>query len=188
VELEGAIETGAVEVERVRVLHHELAHAEQPGLRARLVAELGLELVPDLREGAVAAHLGRDRREHFLVRHAEAELAAAAVLQAEHLVAHHLPAARALPELRGVHRGEPELLRADLVHLVADDRLDLPAGAPAERQDRVDPRRELADEARAHQQLVTDRLGVGGVVTQGRNEGLGPAHGALLASIGIEAT
>src|SRR5262249_30817793 len=61
--LEGRVEAGGVEVERVRVLHHELAHAQETRLRARLVAELRLELVPDLRQVAIAADLGRDLRE-----------------------------------------------------------------------------------------------------------------------------
>ena len=174
------IETRVVEVERVRVLHHELAHAQQARLRARFVAELGLDLVPDLRQRAVRPQFGGDRREDLFVGHAEAEFGAAAVLQAEHLLAHHGPAARALPQLGRVHRREPELLGADAVHFLADQRLDLAAHAPAERKDRVDAGRELADQPGAHEQLVADGLGVGGIVAQRGNERIGPTHAVAL--------
>ena len=49
---------------------------------------------------------------------------------------------------------------ADRVHLLADDLLDLPVDAPAERQERPQAGADLADEAAAHEQLVADRLGV----------------------------
>ena len=79
------------------------------------------------------------------------------------------------PELgRREHRRE-HLLRADRVHLLADDLLDLPVDAPAERQERPEPRADLADEAAADEQLVRERLGVGRSVAQGRQVQLGGA-------------
>ena len=73
-----------------------------------------------------------------------------------------LVAAGRLPELdRGQHRRE-ELLRADRVHLLADDLLDLAMDAPAERQERPQAGADLADEPAAHEQLVRGRLRVGG--------------------------
>ena len=57
------VEPGGIDVERVRVLHDELANAQQAGLRARLVAKLGLDLIPDLGKLLVTAHLlARDPR------------------------------------------------------------------------------------------------------------------------------
>src|SRR5262249_52306325 len=183
VALEGRVEAGGVEVERVGVLHHELAHAQEARLRARLVAELRLELVPDLRQVAIAADLGRDLREDLLVRHAERVLRALAVLEAEHLLAHHLPASRALPELRRVERGERALLAADRVHLAPHDARDLRADAHAERQQRVDARGELSHVARAHEEAMAHRLRVRRVFAQGRDEGSGPAHACSLAGV-----
>jgi hypothetical protein len=47
VEAVRAVEPRLVGVDRVRVLHHELADADQPTARAGLVAELRLEVVHD---------------------------------------------------------------------------------------------------------------------------------------------
>jgi hypothetical protein len=176
VEAEGAVEARLVQVERVGVLHHELAHAQQARLRARLVAELALELVPGLGELPVGAQLAGEMGEDLLVGHAQAQLGAAPVLQAEELLAHQLPAAAALPDLRRVQAGQLELLGPDGVHLLADHFADLAADALAQRQERVAPRHELADQARAHQELVARGLGVGRIVAQRGDEGLGPAQ------------
>ena len=86
-----------------------------------------------------------------------------------------------LPHLAREEGREQELLGADLVHLVADDARHLLAAPPPEGEQRVEARRELAHEAAAHQQLVAHRLGVGRVVAQRRDEGLGPAHPARVA-------
>ncbi len=50
VELVVRVEAVLVAVERVRVLHRELAGAQDPGTRARLVALLDLDVVEDLRQ------------------------------------------------------------------------------------------------------------------------------------------
>ena len=97
--LVGNVEPGRIDVERVRVLHHELPHPQQPRLRTRLIAKLGLDLVPDLRQLFVAAQLlARDVGHDFFVRHAEAQVGALAVFQAKHVVAHHRPSARWPPK------------------------------------------------------------------------------------------
>ena len=58
------VEPGAIAVERVRVLHDELARAQHAGLRARLVPLLDLDVVPDLRQVTVRAdRLGRVQRD-----------------------------------------------------------------------------------------------------------------------------
>ena len=72
----------------------------------------------------------------------------------------------------GVSTGASNSWRADRVHLLADDLLDLPVDRPAERQVRPQAGADLADEAAADEQLVTDRLGVGGILAQGRQEQL----------------
>ncbi len=166
-----ADEAGPVHVEGVGVLHDELADAHQAGLRPLLVAELGLYLVPDLRELLVRAYLvARDGGEDLLVRHPETHVRALAVAQAEHRLAHHLPAAGLLPDLRGVEGGQEELLAADGVHLLAHDFHRALRDAPAQRQERVDARAELADEARPQQQAVRDDLRVRGVFAERGDE------------------
>ena len=76
-----------VAVERVRVLHDELARAQDPRARARLVALLGLEVVEEQRQVAVGAHdLGDVERERLLVRQRQDHRRPAAVLELEDLV------------------------------------------------------------------------------------------------------
>ncbi len=76
-----------VAVERVGVLHDELARAQHSGARARLVALLGLEVVEDQRQVAVGAHdLGDVQRDDLLVRQRQHHVGAAAVLELEQLV------------------------------------------------------------------------------------------------------
>ena len=75
------VEAGVVEIEGVGILHQELTDAEQAGLGTGLVAEFGLDLVPDLGELLVAAELSAGNGGHDLfVGHGEAELSALAVL------------------------------------------------------------------------------------------------------------
>ena len=175
--IEGPVEAGLVEVEGVGVLHREFAHAQEPALRARLVAELRLELVPDLRKRLVRAQLRRVIGEDLLVGHAEGQVRELAVLQPEHLFTHALPAPRLLPDLLRMHAGKPELLGTDPIHLVADDLLDLAQRPEAERRQRIMPRHQLADQTSADQELVGDGLGVRRIVSQSRNESARPAHG-----------
>jgi hypothetical protein len=108
----------------------------------------------------------------LFVRHAEAEVRAFAVFQAEHRLAHHGPAARLLPHRRGVERGQKEFLTADGLHLLADDPHDALRDALRERQQGVNPRAQLADVARAQEQAVRDDLGVSRVVAERRNKEL----------------
>ena len=154
----------------VGVLHDELAHAQQARLRPRLVAELALELEPDLGELLVGPHLAREVGEDLFVGHTQAHVGAAPVLQAEQLVAHGVPATAALPQFRRMQARQLELLRADLLQLVADDARDLAAHPLTERQQRVAAGHQLTDQARAHEQLVAGRLRVGRVVAKCGNE------------------
>ena len=77
-----------------------------------------------------------------------------------------------------MERGEVELLAADRVHLLADDRLDLRERALREREVVVDAGAELADEAGADEELVARDLRVGGGFLQGGDERLAESHGA----------
>jgi hypothetical protein len=160
VQVEALVEAGFVDVEGVSVLHGELADAQQAGFGAGLVAELGLDLVPDLRKLLVAAQLAaRDGGHDLFVGHAEAEIGALAVLEAKHGVAHDGPAAGLLPRLARQEGGEKELL-ADGVHLFADDGDDLVERSLAEEEVVIDARAELADVAGAKEELVAGHFGV----------------------------
>jgi hypothetical protein len=186
VQVEGAVQPRLVQVEAVGVLHGELPHPQQAGLGAGLVAELGLDLVPDLRQLAVGAQLQRQQREDLLVGHAEREVGAPAVAQPEHLLAHGRPAAGPLPDLGRVHHRQQELLAADAVHLLADD-LDDPGPHPhRQRQQRVVAGHELADVAGPQQQPVAGGVGTAGVLPEGWCKQLCPAHRAcdLALSVG----
>src|SRR5206468_3371931 len=159
----GAVERGRVGVEGVGVLHQKLARAQHTRPWARLVTLLGLDLVPDLRQVTVGADLARgEPRDDFLVRHPEAQVASVAVLEFEHL-RDALPAARLLPDVGGMDHGHRDLLPADRVHLLADDRVDLVEDALPERQVHVDAGGELTHEAGAEHELVAQRFGVVGI-------------------------
>ena len=165
-----AIEPLRVAVERVRVLHDELANPQQAAARPRLVAILRLKVVPGLGQLLVALQLARVERERLFVRERQDEPPARAILDIEDL--RDPDAAGRLPQLgRGEHRSEP-LLRTDRVELLTDDLLDLPVHPPAERRVRPDARAELPYEAAADEQLVAHGFGVGRSVAQRRQEEL----------------
>ena len=179
----GEVEARRVNVEGVAVLHEELADAEQAGLGAGLVAELGLDLVPDLRELLVGADLVAGEGGHDLfVGHAEAEIGAFAILKAEHVLAHRRPAAGFDPDLGGDKGGKKELL-ADGVHLFADDGNDLVNSPVAEEEVGVEAGAELADVAAAEKELVAGDFGVCGELAEGGDEELGPAMHAFRVSL-----
>ena len=175
--VERRIEAGLVEIERIGVLHREFAHSEQAALGSGLVTELGVHLVPDLRKRLVGGDFLGEVGEHLLLGHAECVLGSLAVGDAEHLVAHDLPAARLLPEGGGVHRGQLELLTADGIHLLTDDLGDLAKDPPAQRQHRVMAGVQLADEATPDQQSVTRGFGIGGSIAKRGGVEVRPAHG-----------
>jgi len=107
-------------------------------------------------------------REGLFVGERQHVVAAVPVLEVEELG--DAVAAGALPQLgRCEHRRE-HFLRADRVHLIANDLLDLAVHAPAERQERPEAGADLADEPAADEQLVADGLRIGGVVAQRRQE------------------
>src|SRR4029079_514347 len=80
------IEPGVVEVARVRVLHDELADADEAATGARLVAELRLEVIEDHRQRAIALDdVAQKDRHDLLVGHRQDHLALATVLEPHEL-------------------------------------------------------------------------------------------------------
>ena len=148
-------------VEAVRILHREFAHPDQPGARPRLVAVLGLDLVEHHRQLFVAVQLGADQMDNpLLMGHREDHRLVVAVPETEQFRADRFVPAGLFPQVGGQHHRHQHLLPLDPVHLLADDRFDLLDDPLAQRQQRVDARRNRPDITAAHQKLVTDSLGV----------------------------
>ena len=64
------LQTRLVHIERVGILHQELADTQDPALRPRLITELELDLVPGLRKVAVGAKFaGSQPGKDLLVGH-----------------------------------------------------------------------------------------------------------------------
>jgi len=163
-------------VEGVRVLHQELAAAQDAGPGAGLVTVLVLDLVEDHRQVLVGGRLVLHQQgEDLLVGRAEEVVAALAVLEAEQLGAVLVPAARGVVRLPRQQGGEQHLLGADRVHLLTDDPLHVGEDLLAEGQPRPDAGRRAADVAGPDEQLVAEDLGVRRVVTQRLRHQLGHA-------------
>ena len=96
--VERFIEAGLIEIERIGVLHREFADAKQPTLGSGFISELGVDLVPDLWECLVGGDLGCEDGEHLFFGDPQNRGCALAVVEAEHLVAHDLEAARLFPQ------------------------------------------------------------------------------------------
>ena len=157
------VQPGLVGVKAVEVFHGELAHPDESAAGTRLVTELGLNLVKHQGEVAVApdvaAHqLGDD----FLVGGAQGQRALAAVVEGKEHLAQGFAAPGKLPQLEGLEHRQAQLLAARPVHLFPHDVLNLLEHPPGQRQIRIDPGHELVDHARPDEQLVADRVRLGG--------------------------
>ena len=122
----GGVQALVVNVERVGILHDELATADQASAGARLVAVLRLNLVE--RRGQVlvrGVHVLDQEGEHLLVGGSQQVVAALTVVELEQRRAVLLPAVRRLVGLGGDQAREVHLLSAHRVHLLTNNRLDL---------------------------------------------------------------
>ena len=128
------IEALVVDVEAVRVLHHELAAPQQARSWTRFVAVLGLDLVDVQRQVLVRAVQSlHEQGEHLLVGRRQQEVVAVAVAQAKQVVAVLDPPIRGLIGLFGQQRREMNLLETGGIHLLANDALDIAVDDPSER-------------------------------------------------------
>ena len=142
-----------VPIERVRVLHQELAHAQEPEPRTVFVAVLPLHLVQVHRKVAIGVQLLRHQGRHdLLLRRSEEQVAFVPVAEPEQDLAVEVPAPGLLPRVRGQQDRHPDLLRARGVHLLAHDRLDLAHHAEPQRKRRVHARRYLTHEPGTQEQ------------------------------------
>jgi hypothetical protein len=165
------VQSRRVAIEGVRVLHDELARPQHSGARPWLVAFLGLEVVEDQRQVAIRAHDLRDMRgDDLLVGHRQHHVCPAAVLQPEELAADRVVAPAALPQLGRVEHRHEHLVPADPVDLLTHDLHGLLVHPPAGRQPTPQPGADLPDHPGAHEQLVRERLRVGGRLFLGGEE------------------
>ena len=107
--------------------------------------------------------------DRLLVGRGEDELALGAVTNLHEDVEPVVPTAR-LPQLGRRQHRHRHLLAADRVHLLAHDLHDLLVDAPAGREVRPEARADLADQPGADEEPVRRRLGIGGVLAEGRQE------------------
>ena len=172
------------QVERIGVLHQELAAAHHAEARADLVAELPLDVVEVLRQVLVALDaVAEDRGDDLLRRRPEQHLALVPVLDAQHLLAVGLVAAGLAPQVGRLDGRHQQLDGAGAVLLLAHDILDLAQHLEAERQPRIDAGRGLLDHAGAQHQLVRDDLRLLRRLAQHGQEIAGEAHGRVLAGM-----
>lgn len=166
-----------VAVEGVCVLHREFAAAHDAETRTALVTELGLDLVEIDGQLLVRANFSAgDVGHHLLRRRLHDEVALVAILEAQQLVAHLVPAAGLLPQLARLHHRHQHLHRAGGVHFLTHDLLDLADHAQTHGHVRIEARAKLLDHAGTHHQLVRDDLRVSGRFLERGNEELGRFH------------
>ena len=172
-----ALEAGEVGVERIGVLHEELARPQQTEARAEFVAVFPVDLVQIDGKVPVARVLPRHQRgDNLLGRRGQRVPVLLAVLDPEHHRAVHLVTAGLLPEIQRLGDRQAHFLRAGLVHFVAHNLGDVAQDASTEREPGVDPRRHPPDQTGPNHQLVARHLGIGRVVTQRAEEQGGHAH------------
>ena len=162
---------GVVHVERIRVLHQELAPAHHAEARPHLVAELPLDVVQDLRQFAVRVHrLAEQIGDHLLVGRTVQHVALVPVPDAQHLLAVVVVAPALAPQLGRLDRRHQHFLRAGRVLFLAHDALDVAQHAITERQPGIDAGRGLPHQAGAQHQSVRGDLRFGRRLLHGRDE------------------
>ena len=168
------VEPGGIHIEGIAVLHDELAHSQQTRPRPGLVAELGLNLIPDLRQLLIAAQfLARDVGHHLFMGHAQSQPCALAVLEAEHILAHAGPTPALFPEFARMERRQQEFL-TDRVHLLPDDGDDLVQRSLAEEKIAVNTGAQRPYVTGPQQKLMAGGLCIRRCFPQSRNKKLRP--------------
>ena len=170
-----------VAIERVRVLHGELAPSHHAEPRTPFIAEFRLDVVEVDRQLAPAMDLvAGDVRDDFFGGRLQNEVAAMPVLHAQQFGAVVIPAAGFDPQLSGLDHGHQQLECACCVHFFAHDSLDLSDDAQPQRHVVVDAPGELADHSRPGHQLVAGDIGVVGCFFESADVESGCAHDWVL--------
>ena len=165
------------EMERIGILHQELARAHDAETRTDLVAELGLDLVEIDRQLLVAFQLVAGViGNHFLGGRRIAEFLLLAVADLQQLRAEFRPATGFLPEFTRLDGRHQQFDRAGAIHFLAHDALDLAQHAQAQRTPGVQAGGQPADHAGAQHQAMAGDLGVGRDLLDGGQVELAEAH------------
>jgi hypothetical protein len=123
--------------------------------------------------------LACDVGDDFLGGGLQREVARVAVLEAQQLVAHLVPAPGLVPKFGGLHHRHDQLHGAGAVHLLPNDGFHLADRAQSHRHVAVDAGGDLADHAGAQHQLLADDFGIGRGFLEGEQMELAGAHGSL---------
>ena len=168
---------GLIEVERIGVLHEELAPPHHPEARTHLVAELPLDVIEVERQLLVGLHIGaEDLGDHLLVGRPVQHLALVAIGDAQHLLAIGFVAVALAPQFGRLDGRHEQFDGAGAVLLLAHDLLNLPQDAQAERQEGINAGRLLPQHAGAQHQPVRDDFRLPRGFAQDRQEIAGKAH------------
>src|SRR6266478_1653971 len=160
------IEALGVGIKTIEVLHQKFACAQQPSAWTRLVTELCLKLVDELRQVTIAMNeVDPQQSNNRLVRRAEHHISSLAVFQTEQHRSIHLHTARSvgkllLPDIPGVHDRHGELLPTCPIHLLTHDLRNLANDTLAQRQEAIHSCCQLAYKASSHQEFLVATLRV----------------------------
>ena len=170
-----------VEVERIGILHQELAAPHHAEAWSDLIAEFPLDMVENARHVLVGfCARAEDFGDHLLVGGTVQHLAFVAIRDAQHLLAIRLVAAALPPQLRRLNGRHEQLDGARAVLFLADDLLDLAQDAVTERQPGIDPRARLAGQPGPQHQPVGNDLRFLGIVAQQWQKIAAEAHSLAL--------
>ena len=185
----GFVQRCFAEMKRVAVLHDELAGAHQAEAGPNLVPELGLDVVEVAGQLLVAGdHAAEQLGNHFLLRWAQAVVPGVAILEAQQLRPHHVPATALLPEFRRLHHRHEDFLGAGASELLAHDALQPRQHANAKRQPVITAGGQAADESGAREQHVARHLGVRRRFSQRGDEQFAELHALASSRTGVNGT
>ena len=170
-----------IDIEAVAVLHDKFLRTHQTKTRARLVAELRLDLIDVKRQLTIGRNDVRHKVGNFLLgRWPHSHIALCTILETEHIRAHRVPTASRAPKLGGLQCRHENLARASRVHLLAHDLLNLLEHTHPERHECKKPCGSLPADACPHEQFMRIDFGILRIVTQGLNKRLCPFHGVII--------
>ncbi len=160
-----------VEIEGIGVLHQELARAHGAEARPHLVPEFPLDVIEIEGQVLVGLHVGaKNLGDHLLVGRAVEQIALVPILDPQHFLPVVLVAPALAPELGRLQGRHQHLDGAGPVLLLPNDAADLVQDAVAERQERIDAGRLLADHAGPQHEPVRDDLSLLRGLAQDRQE------------------
>ncbi len=164
-------ESVPIGIQGVGIFHREFAHADQPGARARIVAEFGLNVIDQARQVAVGADFAPHQvADRFLVGHGKHQVALVAVFQPSHFCADRVPAPGFFPNFCRQYNRHGQFLPANSVHFLTQDGFDFLLHTFAQRQHAENAGCHLADVTGTHQVRIPAGLGFGRSFAQGLRE------------------